>query len=242
MRCVVIGQVVLVVVAFSTPVFAASDPITSVPEGVERYAREMDAVMKSPGPVSLEPVFGEGLSAAKALERDQLERFDQSTYTKVQAAMVGFAVNREEAVFADPLADFFLKLAREKGTRIDRAFFEAQKKTHPDGILPAYMQQQSDYSGCYVFDGGTITSLYGIWIAFQESYPDHYREATQVELSRIAEVLASTCACEGEDSVRKEFENFLKIYPGSPLAAKVAARLQTLNSHTSGIRFYCKTG
>jgi hypothetical protein len=128
MRCVVIGQVVLVVVAFSTPVFAASDPITSVPEGVERYAREMDAVMKSPGPVSLEPVFGEGLSAAKALERDQLERFDQSTYTKVQAAMVGFAVNREEAVFADPLADFFLKLAREKGTRNRPSLFRSPEK------------------------------------------------------------------------------------------------------------------
>lgn len=241
-RRVAVGQAVLVVVAFSALVLSASDQLTNVPEGVERYARDMDAVMKSPGPISLEPVFGEGLSAAKALEHGQLEQFDESTYTKVRAAMAGFVVIREEVIVAAPLADFFLKLAHEKGTSIDQAFFENQKKTYPDSFWPAYREPQTDFGGCTVFDGKTITGLYGLWTAFQQAYPGHYREATQRELSRVEEELASTCACKGEDSVRKELENFLKIYPRSLWTAKVAARLQTLKTHTSGIRFYCRAG
>ncbi len=63
-----------------------------------------------------------------------------------------------------------------------------------------------------------------------------------MELSRVEEELTATCACEGEDSVRKELESFLKTYPKSSWAAKVAARLRAIKSHTSGIRFYCKPG
>ncbi len=171
MRCVAIGQAVLVAAVFSTPVVAASDPITSVPEGVERYARDMDAVMKSSGPVSLEPAFGDGIAAAKALERDQLERLDESTYANVRAAMVGFVLIREEVIAAVPDADFFLKLARERGTSIDRAFFEARKKTYPDPLWPAHLEPRTDFSGCTVFDGRTLTGIYGVWTAFQEAYP-----------------------------------------------------------------------
>jgi hypothetical protein len=210
-----------------------------VPEAVEGYGRDMAAAMKSPGPVALEPVFEKGLAAAADLERGQLERLDEPTYGKVQSAMVGFAVSREEVVVAAPDPDFFLKLAREKGTDVDRAFFGAYKETHPLSIWPAYIRLQTDVSGCRAFDGKTLTGLYGLWIAFQKSYPGQYREAAQKEVAGIEETLESTCACGGEDEVRNALEAFLKAFPGSPVAAKAAARLRTIGNHTSGIRYYC---
>jgi hypothetical protein len=243
MRRMIAGQGVLIAITLSGLLFAA-DAVTTVPEAVERYARDMDVAMRSSGPIALEPVFEEGLAAAKGLDRD-LERFDEPTYRKVQGMMAGFLVDREEAIVVGPHADFFLKLAREKGTSVDRAFFEAQKETYPDGPWwPAYMEPRTDFQGCVIFDGRTLTALYGVWVAFQKSYPERYRAAAQQELAQIEGEpgLGSTCACGGEEEVQKELENFLKAFPNSPLAAKVAARLQTLKKHASGIRFHCTPG
>ena len=247
MRHISIGQGILIVVTFAGSIFAAADALTTVPPGVDRYARDMDAVLKGSGPISLEPVFEVGMSAARvltsvaeALEPNQLERFDEPTYRMVQSMMVGFMLFRGEVVGAVPRADFFLKLAREKGTSVDQAFFEAYKKTYPDGYLPAYLQQVTDYSGCIVFDGKTLTEIWGAWTAFQTSYPDRYREATQRELAKVEEYLVGNCACGGADGVQKELENFLKAYPNSPFAAKVASHLQAVKNGTSGIRLNCR--
>jgi hypothetical protein len=240
MRRMIIGQAILIVAVLPGPIFAAADVLSTIPPGVERYARDMDALVKSSGPISLEPVFEEGMSAANALKRDQLERFDEPTYQKVRSMMVGFLLGRVEVVVADPRADFFLKLARERGTSVDLAFFEAQKRTYPESYWPAYREPVTDYSGCTVFDGKTLTEIWGAWIAFQTSYPDRYREATQKELAKTEEDLVGNCACGGEDGVRKELENFLRAYPSSPIAAKVASHLQAVKDRTSGMRFYCR--
>lgn len=210
-----------------------------IPEAVESYRRELNAAMKSPGPVALDPVFEKGISAAVGLEGGQLERLDEPTYQKVRSAMAGFVVGREEIIVAVPDADFFLKLAREKGTAADRAFFEAYKETYRAGIWPAYVNAQTDWGGCRDFDGGTLTRLYGVWMTFQTACPGQYRAAAQRELRKIEAALESTCACGGEDGVRKELEKFLETFPGLPMAARVAARLQAVNSRTSDIRFTC---
>jgi hypothetical protein len=249
MRRISIGQAILIVVTFAGSIFAAADALTTVPPGVERYARDMDAVLKGSGPISLEPVFEEGFSAAKDLTIvhyskpiffSQLERFDEPTYEKVQRMMIGFFVTRAEVELAAPNAGFFLKLAREKGTSVDQAFFEACKKTYPDGFVPAYRQPTTDYGGCTVFDGRTLTEVWGVWSAFQKAYPDRYREATQKELAKVEEELLGNCACGGADGVQKELENFLKAYPSSPMAAKVASHLQAVKNGTSGIRLNCR--
>ncbi len=215
---------------------------SAVPEGVARYARDMELLTKSPRPVSFESILEEGRSVADALVRGDLERFDDATYEKVRTMMVGFIVEREEVIVAAPDADFFLKLAREKGTDVDRAFFEALKKTYPDGYWPAYSLRQTDYSGCTMFEGKELPDVYGAWVGFQKAHPDHYRAAAQKELTKVEEELGSTCACSGEDGVRKGLEHFLNAYPASPIAASVAARLQAIKNHTSNIRFNCLSG
>ena len=247
MRCRSIGQAILIVAVLSRSIFAAADVLSTVPPGAERYALDMDAVMKSSGPISLEPVFEAGMAAAKvlmsvakALELDQLERFDEPTYQMVQSMMVGFMVFRREVEGAVPRADFFLKLAREKGTSVDQAFFEAYKKTYPDDYRPACRQPTTDYGGCTVFDGRTLTEVWGAWSAFQKAYPDRCREATRKELAKVEEELVGNCPCGGADGVQKELENFLKAYPNSPMAAKVASHLQAVKSGTSGIRLNCR--
>jgi HEAT repeat protein len=210
-----------------------------VPESVERYARDMDAAMKSSAPVSLESVFEEGTAAAEALVRDQLERLGEPTYRKVQSTMTGFWVNREEAVFAVPDAGFLLKLAREKGTAVDRAFFEALRKTYPLDIWPAYEEAQSDFAGCTVFDGKGLPESYAAWLAFQNAYPGRYQAGARKEVARIEAALQSTCACGGEDGVRQGLDNFMRAFPASPMAATVAKRLAAIGDHISDIRFSC---
>src|ERR1035438_8389170 len=172
----IVGRAWLMLAVLSLSAFAQADVIATVPETVARYARDLDRVRKHPGTVSLEPVFSEGLAAAAALEHGQLEQLDKPTYQKIQVMMAGFYISREEVVLAIPDAGFFLKLAKERGTRIDQAFFETERKTYPDGAWPAYTNQQTDYSGCTVHDGKTLTGLYGNWAAFQKSYPGHYRD------------------------------------------------------------------
>jgi hypothetical protein len=226
-------------VALAFCAFAGVDVISTVPDSVARYARDLEAVQKQSGAVSLEPVFNEGLAAAAPLLRGQLEQMDAPTYQKVQSLMAGFIVGRAEVILAAPDVTFFLKLAREKGMRADRAFFEVEKYTYPDSVWPAYTNQQSDYSGCTVYDGSILTELYARWTAFRKAYPGQYRGAVQKEMGGIETALASTCACGGEDGVRKELESFLKTFPNSPASAMVAKRLEMLRQHASGIRFHC---
>jgi hypothetical protein len=218
---------------------AQADVISTVPDSVAQYARDLEKVKKRSGAVSLEPVFNEGLAAATALMRGQLEHMDAPTYQKVQSVMSGFLVGRKEVIVAAPDASFFLKLAREKGTPADQAFFAAEKSTYPNGAWPAYTNLQTDTSGCTVYDGGILTDLYSKWTAFRKAHPNQYREAVQKEMGAIETALGSTCACGGEDGVRKELETFLKTFPDSPAAAGVAKRLEMLRDHTSGMRYLC---
>jgi hypothetical protein len=69
--------------------------------------------------------------------------------------MKGFVVNREETVFVQPDTNFWVTLAGSKGQNADQQFFQLQKKTYPDSVWPAYVQQQTDYSGCTDFQDGT---------------------------------------------------------------------------------------
>lgn len=238
MSCVIVRQSVFIIAAMSLALTCAAQTISTVPEGVERYASSMNVVMSSSGPVSLEKAFEEGLSEAEALER-YMEKFDEPTFQKVKRMMVGFYVNRREAIFARPDANFFLKLAHEKGTKEDQAFFEVLKKTYPKDRWLVYMISTTNYGGCYVFDGKTLSGTYGLWVSLQKTYPSLYQGAVRKELELIQSALESNCACGGKDEYRKELQGFLKTYPTSPFTSGVASRLEAVNKKTFKMRFYC---
>jgi len=228
---------VVVMLCMTSP--AMSD--IAVPDGVERYSRDLDGVVKGVGRVSLEPLFEEGRRAGTALVRDrQLERLDDLTYRKVQELLKGFVVRREEIVLVEPRADFFLRLARDKGTKTDEAFFEALQKTYPDGIWPAYKQALTDDTACIVFDKGILSELYGVWRGFQQSYPEQYPTETNRELTRIEDAVGSTCACGGRESAVRDLSSFVAEYPDTRVAGSVLSRLASLKKGGSDMVFYCK--
>jgi hypothetical protein len=154
--------------------------------------------------------------------------------------MVGFALSREETVRATPIPDFFWRLARDKGTGADRAFFSILKRTYPDTSFPAYYGPQTDYGGCVLFDGNTLTTLYGAWVGFQRLYPERYTRAVTQELAAIEQALSSTCACGGKDGVLRELELFSTEFPDSAIAGQLAPRIASLRSGTAAVRFNCQ--
>jgi hypothetical protein len=238
MRCRTVKFASLLVVVISFAFSGIAQTISAVPEDVTRYAHNMNRVISSAGPVSLEKVFEEGLSAAEALE-PKMERFDEPTFQKVKIMMPGFSVNRMEVIFAEPDTKFYLKLAREKGTKSDQAFFETLRKTYPNGVFAAYIKQITDYGGCRIFDGKTLSDIYGLWLSFQKTYPNLYRSAVQKELKLIESALESECVCDGEDAYRREMQYFLKTYPTSPFKPMVASRLEAFDKKAIKIRFQC---
>jgi hypothetical protein len=232
MRNAIVIHAFLIVAALSLALTCAAQTISTVPEGVERYARDINAVMNSSGTVSLEKAFEEGLLAAEALKPD-MERLAEPTFQKVKRLMAGFIVNRDEVIFAEPDANFLLKMAREKGTKADQAFFETLAKTYTEGIWAAYIIPKTDWGGCMVFGGKTLSGTYGFWISYQKAHPDLYQGAVRKELALIQSALESECVCGGEDEYRKELQGFLKTYPASPFASGVASRLEALNKKPS---------
>jgi hypothetical protein len=216
----------------------AIDGVPQLLEAVDRYARYMGAVVNQ-GLSSLETAFEEGMSVATVLQSGQLAQLDGTAYLNVRDKMVGFKISREGAIVAAPLPDFFLPLARAKGSTTDQAFFEALKQTYPSGVVPAYYNALTDTSACAVSDEAPA-ALYGVWIAFQKSHPGAYPTAVKKELTGMEQAMESQCVCGGEGEVRNQLEDFLKAYPSSPAAGQLASRLQALENHASDIRFYCR--
>jgi hypothetical protein len=234
-------QTILVSASFSILLSANAQTISAVPESVERYARAINAAMNGSKSVSLEKAFEEGISVAEDLEKNLLERLDESTYQKVQHMMLGFWVNRIEVIVVNPDPGFFLHWARKNGTKADQAFFKALQETYPEpkSWVPVYKTQVTDYSACTLFNGKTLTETYKRWIAFQDAYPGRYPVGARKEIARIEESLESDCACGGEDEYRRELQNFIKTNPSSRFASGMAARLEEIEKHTSKIRFHC---
>jgi hypothetical protein len=235
-------QFLLLVLMLCVPMPAmAGGPV--VPESAKQYGQDLAAVMAKPGPVALEPIYDEGLAIA-ADPHLNLDDFDEPTFQKLRKIMVGFFLARsDEGDLIIPKWDFFLRLARQKGTKADQAFFAAEGKTYPDkDQWPAYIEAQTDYSGCTILDGKTLTRIYGVWTKFQASYPNQYQTDSQEERKSIEDRFEYVCVCGEEPNASKEFVTILKTYPGTPLATKVKLLVDSLRDGTSDIKFSCLSG
>ena len=216
----------------------------AIPESAKQYGRDMAVTMAKAGPVALEPIYDEGL-AIVADPHLNLDDYDEPTFQKLRKIMVGFFLARsDEGNLIFPQWDAFLRLAREKGTKADQAFFAAQGLTYPDkDQWPAYIEAQTDYSGCTILDGKTLTRSYGVWVKFQNRYPNQYQKDSQDERKFIEDRLdESVCVCGEEPDASKEFESILKTYPGTPIATEVKLLVDSLRDGTSDIRFRCLSG
>jgi hypothetical protein len=226
------------------PLDSVAQSSPAVPENIRQYAVDIQTIINSSNVASLEKVFEKGLLAAKILTDGGnlpsiLERADETTLQEIQRLMVGFWVNREEVIVVEPKPDFFVKLAHEKGSATDKTFFDTLNKTYPQGWFPSYIKQLTDFGGCSVFDGKTLSKIYGEWIDFKRNYPERYEAKTATELKQIESVLTTNCVCGDEDGYQRELKFFMETYPDSSVASSANDLLKAVNDHTSTVRFHC---
>lgn len=176
---------------------------------------------------SSSPSFGTGPSRTRA------------RFTALSRELAGLAVNREEVVFVEPDVVFFRKLAA-RGDRADRASFAALSSRYPESVWAVYLEQQTDYSGCTRFGGGTLVSTYVVWAAFRRQYPKRYEQVSASHLDDIVEALTGSACARGDGgSVERELTELLRRAHGRDIRAKVEARLLAVRRGRANIRFAC---
>ncbi|MDY7228890.1 hypothetical protein [Hyalangium rubrum] len=193
----------------------------------------------------LEPVFQQGLVAAEQLEKAIVNANETGKQLPAAATKLeGFVVGTHEALFAVPKVSFFLKLARKKGTAVDVAFFENLQRTYPEyDAWPVYFRQQTDYSGCEVFDEPELIPVYRGWLEFAEKHPKAYAAQVEKQLTRLDEMMTQrSCACGKKPEVIAGFEEFLKAFPKAPITPKVKARLADIQADKAEMTFECRSG
>lgn len=212
-----------------------------IPPSVDEYATALAAIMNSHGRQSLQPVFEIGIQSAPEVQAI-LDTLSAEEFAALQKKMPGMQIVRGSAAAVRPSAGFFSNLARRKGTKADRAFFEIYARTEPDSnpIFPVYITAQGNPGGCTRFEGPLLVGLYRGWLSFRTQYPGDYATEAQGELDSMdAEFSSGTCACGNQQQVTAGFEAFAKAFPDLPLTQKVRARLSRIKAGASHIRFEC---
>lgn len=240
---------------------SASPSLANLPPRTERivvrYIAELQRVEASPVRTSMEDLFALtdtlrdylvlGYSRSEvgsSMESSPMtiEDLSDQDYEALSRRLRGMLLNRLEVIVAERDSTLFLPLARSKGVDPDRAFMEIYFKTIPE-VWPAYIDQQTDYSGCYVYGTGAMVSLYEGWRQFRTKYPSNYVQWAEEQLDDIRGLFTDVrCACEGQDTVVLELQRFLNRFPRDEIAGKVRDQLKSIQEGRTKIRFHCISG
>lgn len=243
-RVVVAASLALLAVC---PAHAARARRPSPSSATARYRSLLDDVRSRKKPsLNLEALYDAAVAAGREIEAG-LTRADEATARGQTAApgttsLEGLAISGGEAIYAVPVPEFFRTLAEQRGRPADRAFFDLLAATRPGGVWPVYVAQQTDASGCTLFDLPELPSLYSRWLSFQARFPRAYRAHVARELGAIDEQLLGTCACGDHASVVTGLEAFVWAQPKAPISARLQARLRDIRAGAGGVRFKCRSG
>jgi hypothetical protein len=172
-----------------------------------------------------------------------VETLSAAEFQRLERDLPGVLLSREVTTFVKLDPDWFLDFATSHGDDADRSFFAAYKQTYPDGVWPAYVMPQTDYSGCVAFGEGRLVAAYRTWSEYGRSHPQRYKLRADAELDQVGKALAeSTCACDDVATVEKEMQQFVRALPRSPIADRVSDRLRAVRDGRSGIRYRCVSG
>ncbi len=230
----------LIIVIYGYETSFASAQNKSILTLANRYASALQKMQNQKTKKSIEPLIRQGKMVAEQL--DALETLSEADYSSLQKKMKGFVVNREETIFIEPDLKFFTKFVKERGTKADAAFFSFMNEIKPDSIWAAYIEQQTDYSGCTIYGNGMLTKLYGKAKRFKVNYPAAYLSDIDHEVSKILGAFTnSTCACGDRNGVLKEFRLFIKTFPNDKNTAVIRKRLAKIEKN-SDFRFNCQSG
>ncbi|MGH7925853.1 MAG: hypothetical protein ACREQH_14815 [Candidatus Binatus sp.] len=231
-------------IAIACLTIQASAAEVKIPEAVGAYQSAMGDLREARGTSPIEPVFEAGMKASPELQA-VLPELSETQYQEVQRQMRGFVVVRREITIVRPSVDYFRSLALKHGTKADRAFFDIYQRTEPDGNgpFPAYIQQQTDETGCTRFDGKLMVDLYRGWITFRTMYPDDYAAEAQGEIDSLeSELLSGICTCENAEKTAAGLLTFVKAFPDLPITPKIKTRIAQIRSGKSSFRFNCHAG
>ena len=139
-----IGAAAIAAIAMLTLTVARS-AATEIPPCVDEYAAALKNTEDMPGRQSLQDLFELGIKTGPGIEA-VLDALTDSELKRVQDKMRGVVIVRGPVTSVHPSSDFFKKLARKKGTKTDRAFFDIYARTEPDanGGIPAYIERRTD--------------------------------------------------------------------------------------------------
>ena len=156
----------------------------------------------------------------------------------------GVTVRRVEILLVHPVPEFFSDLAARVGDRADQRFAAALVATHPESHWPAYVEPQTDYSGCTAFGEGRLLHIYLAWSAMERDFPGRYESAVSRHRDAVEEkITRSTCACGDAASVVEELESIAAaLAPTDPILPAVRQRLAAIEQGRSNIRFGCVSG
>ncbi len=230
-------------VGASTPA-APAKQTAELPPAIAAYASSLSELLAARGRQSIEPVFAQGMQAGPSLVA-VLPDLGEADYQKAQREMTGFIVERHEVIFVRPSVDYFKQLARKKGSKADREFFEVYDRTEPDGNgpFPAYVMQQTDEAGCTRFDGKLFTDLYRRWMTFRTGFPDDYGTEAQGEIDSIeSELLSGICSCDDASKTAAGLQAFADAEPDLPITPKIKKRIAQIREGKSNFRFKCIAG
>jgi hypothetical protein len=238
-----IVQLAAVALILASAVFTTTQA-EEIPDGVTDYANALTNFQKSKGRQSIQPIFEAGLETSSHLQAVLLS-LSESDYQKAQREMAGFVVVRHpnQSSLVRPSVDYFRTLARKKGTKADRDFFEIYARTEPDGNGPfsAYIKGRDGESGCTIFAGKKITELYRGWLTFRTTYPDAYAAEAQGETDGIeTELQSGICSCDSADQTVAGLQTFVDAFPNLPITPKIKARIADIRGGKSSFRFNCK--
>lgn len=204
------------------------------------YLRSLQQWQQSRQKESLEPVLNKGQEAARVILQ-HADTLTDEDFESIKKSMPGYLILHQEIVVAGPDPAFFLTLATQKGKPADLAFFKLMNQTL-NGYWPSTMEELDDLSGCTRFGSGELVRLYGEWTAFKRQFPTGYTKALQdpnlLLLNDLEDqLLNSTAACEGPESVQQELQSFVQSFPRSPLTPKIKQRLLDLQQKKLDMSF-----
>lgn len=206
----------------------------------DEYSRVLKEIETQKNRRSIEAVLQKGAAVGEKL--DELESLSDMEYAELVRKMRGFDVNRDEIVFIEPDAQFFKKLAIRRGDQADIAFFNLMLEIKPENVWPAYIEQQTDVTGCTIYGNGLLTKLYGKTRQFKKNYPLAYADRVEQETSNILKAFTeNVCACGNRASVTKEFRLFIKKYPTNKNTVAIKKRLAEIQK-SKDFRFNCQSG
>ncbi len=206
----------------------------------DEYALALQKIQRQKSKKSIESLIDKG--SAVADQSGELESLSEAEYALLEKKMKGFVINRESILFVKPTFKFFTQFSKTYGTKTDIAYFALMHKIKPDDVWRAYIEQQTDETGCTIYGKGILTDLYGKILQFKRDYPKAYVKNVNEEIDNILEKFTGgTCACGDRNGVLKEFRLFTKTFPKDKNTPTIKKRLAKIEKEKD-FRFNCHSG